>query len=128
MHETKLLFFLPTELFELLIVKAVFPVSVKAPKQLWNVQDKDIIDTLKIVPNFIGVSNLISMKMITLFSNMDVLMVWFSMTAGKSVFGQLKPHLAMAVLKLDPYLKIPMSALKKAILWTLKIVDGFSPV
>ena len=128
MYETKVLFLIPTELFELLIVKAVFPVSVKAQRQLWNVQDKDIIDTLKIVPNFIGVSNLISMKMTTLFSNMDVQMAWFSMTAGKSVFGQLKPHLAMVVLKLDPYPKIPMFALKKAILWTLKIVDGFSPV
>ena len=72
MYKTKHLFPLSIELFELLIVKAVFPVSVKAPKQLWNVQDKDIIDTLKIVPNFIGVSNSISTKMIIQFLNMDV--------------------------------------------------------
>lgn len=66
--------------------------------------------------------------MIIPFSNMVAQMGSFSTIDGKFASGPLKLRLATDPAKLDPYPEIRMFALKKAILWTRKIADGFSLV
>jgi hypothetical protein len=67
------------------------------------------------------------MKMITPSLNMVAQMALSLMTAGKSVFGHLKPHPVMVHQKFFPSQEMTMSALVRDFLWTQKTVAGFLP-